>query len=94
MDCTFKCNLNEFPVLVFGVSDAQQQFHLLSMSVISHHSHKIYEDMLSNFKQLITHVIPEINFTPEYGMTDCKVAKGILLYDMIRNVFSNTKCVL
>jgi hypothetical protein len=37
MDCTFKCNLNEFPVLVFGVSDAQQQFHLLSMSVISHH---------------------------------------------------------
>ncbi len=36
MDCTFKCNLNEFPVLVCGVSNAQQQFHLLSMSVISH----------------------------------------------------------
>jgi hypothetical protein len=50
MDCTFKCNLNEFPVLVFGVPDAQQHFHLLSMSVISHHSQEIYENMLINFK--------------------------------------------
>jgi hypothetical protein len=24
MDCTFKCNDKEFPVLVFGVTDAQQ----------------------------------------------------------------------
>jgi hypothetical protein len=53
------------------VSDAQQQFHLLSMSVISHHSQEIYEDMLISFKQLITHVIPEITFNPEYGMMDC-----------------------
>jgi hypothetical protein len=50
MDCTFKCNLNEFPVLAFGVCDAQQQFHLLSMSVISHLSKEIYEDMLISFK--------------------------------------------
>jgi hypothetical protein len=50
MDCTFKCNLNEFPVLVFGVSNAQQQFHLLSMSVISHISKEMYEDMLISFK--------------------------------------------
>jgi hypothetical protein len=49
-DCTFKCNLNEFPVLLFGVSDAQQHFHLLSASVISHHSQEIYEDMLIYFK--------------------------------------------
>ncbi len=50
MDCTFKCNLNKFPVLVFGVSDAQQQFHVLSMSVISHLSKEMYEDMLISFK--------------------------------------------
>lgn len=80
MDCTFKCNLNEFPVLVFGVSDAQQQFHLLSMSVISHLSKEMYEDMLISFKRLITHVIPEISFNPEYGMTDCEVAERYLFY--------------
>jgi hypothetical protein len=27
-------NLNEFPVLILGLSDAQQQFHLLSISVL------------------------------------------------------------
>jgi hypothetical protein len=53
MDCTFKGYLNECPVLVFGMSNAQQQFHLLSMSVISHHLQEIYDNMLSNFKQLI-----------------------------------------
>jgi hypothetical protein len=45
------------------------------MSVISHHSQQIYEDMLIKFKRLITHVIPEILFNPEYGMTDCKVTE-------------------
>lgn len=79
MDCTFKCNLNEFPVLVFGVSDAQQQFHVLSMSVISHLSKEMYEDMLISFKRLITHVVPEISFIPEYGMTDCEVAERYVI---------------
>jgi len=36
MDCTFKCNDNEIPLLIIGLTDAQQQFHLLSLSVISH----------------------------------------------------------
>ncbi len=62
-------------MLVFGVSDVQQQFHLLSISVISHLSKEMYEDMLISFKRLITHVVPEISSNPEYGMTDCKVAE-------------------
>ena len=33
MDATYKLNLNEYPVLILGLSDAQQQFHLLSISV-------------------------------------------------------------
>jgi hypothetical protein len=48
-DCTFKCNYNEFSVLVFGVTDAQQQLHVLSMSVVSHHSESIYSDILDTF---------------------------------------------
>jgi hypothetical protein len=36
MDYTFKCNDNEFPVLILGITDACQQFHPLSISIISH----------------------------------------------------------
>ena len=31
MDCTFKCNDNEFPILIIGITDACQQFHPLSI---------------------------------------------------------------
>ena len=80
-------------MLVFGVSDAQQQFHVLSMSMISHLSKEMYEDMLISFKQLITHVVPEISFIPEYGMTDCEVAERYFI-NMLSIVFQNQKYVL
>jgi hypothetical protein len=38
MDSTFKCNENEFPVTLLEISDANRQFHLLSISVVSHHT--------------------------------------------------------
>jgi hypothetical protein len=44
MDCTFKCNDNEFPILIIGITDACQQFHPLSISIISHHTEDMYED--------------------------------------------------
>ena len=76
MDCTFKCNDNEFPVLVLGVTDAQQQFHPLSISVISHRNTNVYLKCLDAFKRLVTHVLPPtVSFTPKYGMTDCEVAE-------------------
>jgi hypothetical protein len=36
MDSTFKCNENEFPITLLGISDANRQFHLLSIRVVSH----------------------------------------------------------
>ncbi len=42
IDTTYKLNLNEFLVLILGLSDAQQQFHLLSISVLSHHTEAVY----------------------------------------------------
>jgi hypothetical protein len=42
MDSTFKCNENEFPVTLLGISDANRQFHLLSISVISHCTCDVY----------------------------------------------------
>ena len=76
MDCTFKCNDNEFPVLVLGVTDAQQQFHPLSISVISHRNTDIYLKCLDAFKTIVTHVVPStVSFVPKYGMTDCEPAE-------------------
>jgi hypothetical protein len=34
MDETYKLNLNEFPVLILSIRDAQQQFHILSLRVL------------------------------------------------------------
>ncbi len=76
MDSTFQCNDNAFPVLVLGVTDAQQQFHPLSISVISHRNTNVYLKCLDAFKRLVTHVLPlTVSFTPKYGMTDCEVAE-------------------
>ena len=75
MDSTFKVNINEFPVLVLGISDAQQQFHMLSISVMSHHNEAMYSHLLSAFKDVIRRELPDVTFTPEYAMTDCDVAE-------------------
>ncbi len=67
---------DEFPVLVLGVTDAQQQFHSLSISIISHHNTNIYLKCLDAFKRLIANVLPPtVSFTSKYEMTDCEVAK-------------------
>jgi hypothetical protein len=71
MDCTFKCNDNEYPILIIGITDACQQFHLLSVRIILHHTQEMYEMVLNNFNQLVPHVLPNANFHPNYGMTDC-----------------------
>ncbi len=42
MDSTFKCNENEFPVTLLGISDARIQFHLLSISVVSPRTQAVY----------------------------------------------------
>jgi hypothetical protein len=62
MDATYKLNINEFPVLTLGISDAQQQFHLLSISDLSHHTKAVYREVLHMFKQVIMHVVPDISF--------------------------------
>jgi hypothetical protein len=34
MDAMYKLNLNKFLILILGLSDAQQQFHLPSISIL------------------------------------------------------------
>jgi hypothetical protein len=50
MDAMYKFIIYGFPVLVLVVSDAQQQFHLLSISVLSHHTEALYCEVLLYFK--------------------------------------------
>jgi hypothetical protein len=71
LDATYKLNVNEFPVLILGLSDAQQQFHLLSISILLHHTKAVYREVLCVFKQAIMHVVPNISFSPQYVVTDC-----------------------
>ena len=80
MDCTFKCNDNEFPLLELGITDAQQQFHPLSISIISHRNYATYCQVLDHFNGLLGNVFPDIfnrmaPFSPHYGMTDCEAAE-------------------
>ncbi len=76
MDCTFKCNDNEFPILILGITDACQQFHPLSISIISHQTTEMYEDMLQNFNRLIPHVLTDVMFTPDYEYQIVSPLKG------------------
>ena len=62
MDATYKLNLNEYPVLILGLSDGIQQFHLLSISVLSHHTEAVYREVLRVFQRVIMHVVPDITF--------------------------------
>jgi hypothetical protein len=76
---TFKCNDNEFPILIIGITDACQQFHPLSISIISHCTEEMYEDMLQNFNRFIPHPLTDVTFIPAYGMTDYEPAERVVL---------------
>jgi hypothetical protein len=96
MDSTYKLNVNEYPVLILAISDAQQQFCMLSISVISHHSESIYKDLPTHFQRLLLHFFPDIRFTPEYVMTDCDVVERYVFYVTsftINNVFHSLFCI-
>ena len=62
MDFTFKCNENEFPVTLLGISDANRHFHLLSISVVSHHTCDVYICLITSLQELIAKELPGILF--------------------------------
>ncbi len=75
MDSTFKCNENEFPVTLLGISDANRQFYLLSISIVSHCTCQIYLCLISSLQELVEKVMPGIIFNFKYCMTDCEVTE-------------------
>jgi hypothetical protein len=75
MDSTLKCNENEFPVTLLGVSDAQRQFPLLSISIVSHCTLAVYKHLITSLQQIMTAVLPDVTVQFQYCMTDCEVAE-------------------
>jgi hypothetical protein len=57
MDSTFKCNENELQVTSLGISDAQRHFHLLSISVVSHHTQVVYCQLISSLQELVSKLV-------------------------------------
>jgi hypothetical protein len=62
MDSTFKCNENEFPVTLLGIIDANRQFYLLSISVISHRTRDVYICLITSLQELVVQELPGISF--------------------------------
>jgi hypothetical protein len=75
MDSTFKCNENEFPVTLLDVSDAQKQFHLLSISIVSHRTQAVHRHLISSLHKLVSKLVPGVSFSFQYCMTDCEAAE-------------------
>ena len=75
MDSTFKCNENEFPVTLLGVSDVQRQFHLLSISIVSHRTQAVYRHLINSLQELVSKLLPGMSFSFQYCMTDCEAAE-------------------
>jgi hypothetical protein len=93
MDSTFKCNENEFPATLLGVSNAQRQFHLLSIIIVSHRTLAVYKRLITSLQHIMTAVLPDIMVQFQYCMTDCEVAEGMLLGSRICIQFSSPKCI-
>jgi hypothetical protein len=80
MDSTFNSNENEFPVTLLGISDANRQFHLLSISVVSHHTHDVYICLITSLQELVAKELPGISVQFKYCMTDCEIAERYVMH--------------
>jgi hypothetical protein len=70
MDSSFTCNKNEFPFTLWGFIDAQRQFHLLSISVVSHRTQHVYRWLISSLQELVSKVMPGYSSSFQYCITD------------------------
>jgi hypothetical protein len=79
MGSTFKCNEFEFPVTLLRISDSNRQFHLLSISDVSHGTHDVYIRLITSLQELVARELPGISFQFKYYMTDCEIAERYVI---------------
>jgi hypothetical protein len=75
MDCTFKLHDNKFPLVIIGVTDAAQKFHVLSVSIVFYHTYPMYLRVVQGLKDIISRLYPQVSVMPHYIMTDAEVAE-------------------
>jgi len=78
MDSTFKCNEKEFPITLLGISDATRQFHLISISVVSHHTCDVYIHLITSLQELVAKELPGISFQFKYCMTNRHIRNNFM----------------
>jgi hypothetical protein len=79
LDCTFKCNNNEFPLLIFGITDAYQQFIHCLLALFLTKLKRCMRMCYTISIGLFPHVLTGMTFTPNYGMTDCEPAERLVI---------------
>jgi hypothetical protein len=82
MDCAFKLNDNEFPLVVIGITDGAQHLHILSISIVSHRIYAMYMKVLQGLRDLVPRLLPQVALEPAYVMTDAKVMERKALLDV------------
>jgi hypothetical protein len=82
MDSMFKLNDNKFPLMVIRITDGAQQLHVLSISIVSHHTHRMYMKVLQGLKDLVPRLLPQVALEPAYVMTDAEVVERKALLDV------------
>jgi hypothetical protein len=80
MVSTFNSNENEFPITFLGISDANRQFHLLSISVVSHCTRDAYICLITSLQELVAKKLPRISVQFKYCMTDCEIAERYVMH--------------
>jgi hypothetical protein len=78
-DGMFKLNKNEFLVISLVVSDGAQQLHVMSLSIILHHTEDMYLSIVQGFKDIISDLFPDVPFLSNYLMTDAEHAERTAL---------------
>jgi hypothetical protein len=75
MDCTIKLTYNELPLVIIGVTDAAQQLHVLSVSIVSNYTYAMYLRVVQGLKDLVSRLLPQVTFMLAYVMTNAEVAE-------------------
>ncbi len=74
MDGMLKLNKNEFLLISLGVSDGAQPLHIMSLTIISHHTKDKYLRVVQGFKDIFSDLFPGVPFLPNYLITDAEHA--------------------
>ncbi|CAF1029727.1 unnamed protein product [Brachionus calyciflorus] len=72
LDCTYKINNNRFPIISFGHSDMDGQFHLVCLAITSHETEQDFRKLYQALIYIC--ILCEIKFQPSFIMQDGCIA--------------------